>query len=432
MIFIYRLLYLPGLLIGLPYYAYRMWRRGGYRTGFSNRFGLMRKLPRKCKNVKRIWIQAVSVGELLAIRPMLRELKRDSTIEIFLTTTTSTGLRVLKQNLLDLVAWHGVFPLDFWPFSKMAWNRINPDLVILMEGELWPEHIHQARIRRVPSILVNARLSDRSFKRHFKFRKFARLYFQHLSEILASSDIDRNRLVKLNWLSKEKIHLTGNLKLDVRIPDPPSIADRKAFFEELGMPQETVLFLGSSTWDSEESALVDIYKSLRDKFPEMRLLIVPRHAERKLQLQSMISEKDVAYHFRSDSRQAPANTEVYIADTTGELGALTNFADIVFVGKSMPPNTGGQTPVEAAAMGKPLLFGPEMSNFKQITRDLLNAGGAKTIQSQEELYQAVADLLGDSQKRQQMGTAAAAVIESSRGATNRVIQHIKANLIQES
>ena len=138
MIFIYRLLYLPGLLIGLPNYAYRMWRRGGYRTGFSNRFGLMGKVPPKCKNVKRIWIQAVSVGELLAIRPMLSELKKDPAVEVFLTTTTSTGLRVLKEKLLDQVAWHGVFPLDFWPFSRLAWKRINPDLAILMEGELWP------------------------------------------------------------------------------------------------------------------------------------------------------------------------------------------------------------------------------------------------------------------------------------------------------
>lgn len=368
----------------------------------------------------------------MAIRPLLKELQKEPGIEVVLTTTTSTGLRVLKANLAELVIWHGVFPMDFWPFSRKAWQHIDPDLAVLMEGELWPEHIHQAKIRQIPMILVNARLSDRSFQRHYKFRKMARCYFKHLSIILAGSASDRRRLVKLNWVESEKIQLTGNLKLDVELPESPSSELRAAMLKEFGMPEESLLLIGSSTWSAEESALIDAYKSLKENYPVLRLLIVPRHAERKQELQAVVATKEVSFHFRSDSRQAPVGTEVYIADTTGEQGMLTNYADIVFVGKSIPPNSGGQTPVEAAAMGKPLIFGPDMSNFKDISRNLVKTGAAEVIQSGDDLASKIEELLLSPEHREQMGNAARSVILESRGATQRVILEIKKSLNQES
>lgn len=425
MMLLYRALYLPGLLLALPYYVYRMWRRGGYSRGFSNRFGLMGNIPQKCNNVKRIWIQAVSVGELLAIRPLLMELKKDSGFEVVLTTTTSTGLRVLEGNLSKLVDGHGVFPMDFWPCSRAAWNSIDPDMAILMEGELWPEHIHQAKSRNVPVILANARLSDRSFARHFRFRKLARPYFNKLSVILAGSETDRDRLLSLDWVPADKIRMTGNLKLDVPVPGEPSPGEKSAALAEFGMPPDTILLLGSSTWPGEESLLLDCYRSLVFANPSLRLLIVPRHAERRPELQSIMDESGLAFHFRSDSPQAPGGTEVYVADTTGELGQLTRFADIVFIGKSLPPNTGGQTPVEAAAAGKPLIFGPDMSNFRDISKELIRSGTAIRVSSADELEDVIRQLLASGDKRQQMGKSAQTVIQASRGATDRHLQEIR-------
>ena len=234
----YRILYLPGLLIGLPYYLFRMWRRGGYRKGFGNRFGSMGDVPPKRETVRRIWIQAVSVGELMAIEPMLKRLAADASVEVFLTTTTSTGYRVLEGRLASLTAWHGVFPLDFWLFSRKAWKRIQPDLVVLMEGELWPEHIHQAHKRNVPVLLVNARLSDRSFKRHLSFKGLTRHYYRHLDAILAGSGTDHERFTALGWLPAGQVHTTGNLKLDVQQEDPPTAGERASLLADLGFPVE--------------------------------------------------------------------------------------------------------------------------------------------------------------------------------------------------
>ena len=425
MMLLYRILYLPGLLLALPYYAYRMWRRGGYSRGFSNRFGLMGNIPQKRKNVKRIWIQAVSVGELLAVRPMLEILKQQDDIEVILTTTTSTGYRVLEEKLSPFVTAYGVFPADFWISSKAAWKRIIPDLAILMEGELWPEHIHQAHIRNVPIILANARLSDRSYARHLRFRNLSRSYFRKLSLILAGSDSDRQRLQDKNWIPANHIRLMGNLKLDVSMPAEIDQGIRAKTLTEFGMPEETVLLLGSSTWSGEESALLNCYKCLVTRHPLLRLLIVPRHAERRPELQALMEGSGLAFHFRSDAPQAPAGTEVYIADTTGELGWLTIFADIVFVGKSLPPNKGGQTPVESAAAGKPIVFGPEMSNFRDISRSLISKGCAVVVNSCEELEHTIGILLASDEKRREMGAAARNVIEASSGATGRLVQEIR-------
>ena len=429
MMLLYRLLFIPGLLIGLPYYLFRMWRRGGYRKGFWNRMGLMDAVPAKRAGVSRIWIQAVSVGELNAIEPLLKKLSGDPAIEVILTTTTSTGYRVLESKLAPLVAWYGVFPLDFWLFSRKGWKRIDPDLAVLMEGELWPEHIYQAHRRSVPVLLVNARLSDRSYRRHLPYKGITRKYFHRLDAILAGSETDRQRLCELGWLPGEQILCTGNLKLDLSREDPPTPDERRTMLAELGFPIDTeTILLGSSTWGGEESALIDAYIGLRESHPGVRLLIVPRHAERIKELEALVAQYPLKTHFRSHGKQAPEGTELYIADTTGELHMLTRFADLVFVGKSLPPNEGGQTPVEAAALGKPMLFGPSMSNFRDIARSLVRAGAVIKVRDAKELAEAVNALLGDPAKRVDMGNRAYAFIEESRGATERVIEQIKSRL----
>ncbi len=426
LLLLYRILFIPGLILGLPYYALRMWRRGGYRKGFENRFGVMKKVPPKRENVKRIWIQAVSVGELNAIIPLLKRLYTDPELEVVLTTTTSTGLRVLEEKLTEFTVWHGVFPMDFWLCSRKAWRNLQPDIAILMEGELWPEHIHQAKKHSVPVLLVNARLSDKSFKRHQSVHNLARSYFGSLSAILAGSESDRNRFESLGWIPAECIHSTGNLKFDVELEVRTDAEARFAFEAELGYDCENpFIFLGASTWPGEEAALVQAFIGLREKFPRLRLLIVPRHAERKSELVELLKNLPVQAHFRSDSKQAPSGTEVYIADTTGELKMITGFADLVLIGKSFPPNEGGQTPVEAAAMGKAMLFGPSMSNFRDISRNLVRAGAAMRIESTGAIQESIRSLLDSPEKREQMGTAAANCIQQSRGATERVVERIR-------
>src|SRR5579885_911423 len=254
MLWLYRLLFLPVLLAASPFYLRRMRRRGGYGRNFRNRFGSYDPLPPKRPGVRRIWLQAVSVGEVLAIAPLLEALGKDPTVEIFLTTTTSTGYALAREKYAGLVLGVGYFPLDFWMFSVRAWRRIGPDLAILTEGERWPEHLAQAARRGVPALAVNARLSDRSFRRMQRGRFFMPAPLGGLTRVLAASVPEAERFRALG-LAPERIAVTGNLKLDVAIP-PLSEAERVRLRRELGLAAEARVLLGSSTWPGEEAALL--------------------------------------------------------------------------------------------------------------------------------------------------------------------------------
>ena len=421
MVIVYRILFLPALLLLLPKYLLRMWRRGGYREGFSHRFGIVRDVPARRKAVRRIWIQAVSVGEILAVIPLLKRLAARDDVEVVLTTTTSTGFALARERLPELTVWRGIFPLDFAPFTAGMFRRLQPDLTVLMEGELWPEHIHQARRRGIPVVLINGRLSDRSFRRHYRLRRRTRAWFRHLAAIHAGSATDRERFQALGWLPADRVRLTGNLKLDVDVEAKLDVESRDQLLADAGFSggEAPQILLGSSTWPGEEKALLQAYARLRESFPQMRLLLVPRHAERRGEVRSAVEEAGLPFHFRSAGTAAAPGNEVYIADTTGELRRLTELAEVVFIGKSLPPNAGGQTPVEAAALGKPLLFGPEMSNFRDIARRLDKDGAARVVASGEELTHAVRELLQNPEERAAMGRRARAFIESSREATAR-------------
>lgn len=422
MVIVYRILFLPALLLLLPKYLLRMWRRGGYREGFANRFGIVKDVPPRRKGVRRIWLQAVSVGEILAVIPLLKRLAARDDLEVVLTTTTSTGFALARERLPELTIWRGIFPLDFAPFSARMFRCLQPDLTVLMEGELWPEHIHQARRRGIPVVLVNGRLSDRSFRRHYRLRHRTRSWFRHLSAILAGSETDRERFQALGWLAADRVRLTGNLKLDVDVEAQLDAESRERLLADAGFSGGEApphILLGSSTWPGEEKALLQAYARLRESFPQLRLLLVPRHAERRGEVRSAVEEAGFPFHFRSAGTAAAPGNEVYVADTTGELRMLTELANVVFIGKSLPPNAGGQTPVEAAALGKPLLFGPEMSNFRDIARRLNKDGAARVVANGDELTNAVRELLRDPEERAAMGRRARAFIESSRGATAR-------------
>lgn len=429
---LYRLLFLPAFALLLPYYLFRMWRRGGYASGLANRFGLMPRLPAKKKGIARIWIQAVSVGELNAIGPLLRALSDDQAFEVILTTTTSTGLRLARERYSDYASWIGAFPLDFWPLSWLAWHRLQPDLALLMEGELWPEHIHQAWRRRVPAAVINGRLSERSFSRQKKVAVVGRHLFRKIRLILAGTELDRQRFAELGWIPVDRILNSGNLKFDFDAPEALSASARVdelrtlGFIEKAEEATQVEVLMGSSTWAGEEEALVEAYTILHTDNPELRLLIVPRHAERRRDIEALLKTTALPFHFRSDTPQAPIGTRVYIADTTGELKALTRLASLVFVGKSLPPNAGGQTPMEAAALGKPIILGPNMGNFRTVTRQLLQADAAQQIDNGNDLLPSIKGLLEDRTRRERMASRASALMDAGRGATARTLQHIKA------
>jgi 3-deoxy-D-manno-octulosonic-acid transferase len=424
MIWIYRLLFPVVMLVMSPRYLLRMRRRGGYADGFRHRFGSFPPIPARTLGVKRVWLQAVSVGEMLAIEPILKELKASGT-EVILTTTTSTGFRLAVEKFRPYVLAVAYFPIDWAPFSARAWERVNPDLAIVAEGERWPEHMHQARRRGIRVMCINARISDRSLRRLRRFPPAASFVLGGIDRTLASSAHDADNFLALGYPAG-RLSVTGNIKLDVKIPLLGD-DDRSRLRGELGLPADLPVVLGSSTWPGEETALIEALIAARARGVAYRLMIVPRHAERRQEIEVLLSASGLSHHFRSRGGATGA-VDVSVADTTGELRSLAQLADVVFVGKSLPPHTEGQTPVEAAILGKPVLMGPGMSNFKVIARDLLECGAAATVSDPADLDRQIGALIGDPAERKAMAAAASSWRNRNGGAVDRTLEAIRGEL----
>jgi 3-deoxy-D-manno-octulosonic-acid transferase len=351
---------------------------------------------------------------------LLRQLEATGEAEIILTTTTSTGYRLAKERYAEVAQSIGIFPADLWPCSALAWSRIRPDVVILVEGELWPEHLAQARARGVPAYLINGRISDKSFARHQRFRKLSHYVLGHFRQIAAGSEEDARRFRVLGFDST----ITGNIKFDVASDAPMSAEERARLRADLGFGADprTVVLLGSSTWKGEETALIRIIRGLRAAGTDVRLLLVPRHSERRTEVAAEVSASGLDWHQRSSGGPvAPAGTIVHLADTTGELRRLTRAADLAFCGKSLAPHEGGQTPIECAAAGVALVYGPRMTNFRDICRGLEKAKAASRTEDAAGLEVRVASLCADENVRREMGRNGAAWHQSNRGATERTL-----------
>ena len=414
-ILIYRLLFFPIFLCLMPYYLLKMWRRGGYKNGFLHRFGFV---PKHSLN-HIIWIQAVSVGEVEALQPLM-ELFKHHHYNVYLTTTTSTAYRIAHKKYADLASVIAYFPLDFWLFSKLAWHRIRPQAVILMESELWPEHLYQAICHNVDAYVVNGRCSDKSFAHYNYCKPVARILFSFLTKIFASSEIDAQRF--RHFCPNIFIENTGNLKVDAALCHL-QFQTQNLQLESLGehWKQSTVL-LGASTWPGEEKLLLDLYQEARKYDPHLRLILVPRHAERSQEIKKLLQ----TYSFTFCLRTEPSNdAEIYVVNTTGELYQFLSFANFVFIGKSLDPNRGGQTPIEAASLGKPMLYGPHMENFRAICKSLEAAHGAYRCKDAYEVKQTFLAWLKDPEVAKTYGTSALVWVQNNQGAAQRIFSSLK-------
>ena len=372
MIGLYRLLLPLVGLVALPYYIYRMLRRGGYGNKIFYRTGNWPSLPPKKDKVTRIWIQAVSVGELSSLAKLLDTLISNPSIEVVLTGTTSTGLKMAAQKYGTSLLAHGPFPLDWLPFSSKVWRTIEPDIAILVDSELWPEHFHQAKTRNTPILIINARLSDRTFARlSSPLIKWAHpLIFPPNLSVIASSERQYTRWLSLNF-PRDRVHISGNLKIDAIDHSQIDSKIRVDVRKELGFSKETLVLAGISTWPGEEKMLIDLVQSLRLQKINIKLLIIPRHAERRHEIRKVFQTSGLPHHLRTEDNNAPAESIAYLADTTGEVMTLLQSADFAFMGKSLPPHHGGQNPIEPVALGLPLVMGPNYQNFRETCSELL-------------------------------------------------------------
>ena len=421
-ILLYRILVLPVFLLLSPYYITRMVRRGGYSENFKNRFGILNKLAQKQK--KRVWIHAVSLGEVGSARAIVEELAKNN--EVILTTTTSTGYDLAKRTLADKLTYLGYFPIDFWLFSWITWKTLDADVVIHVDGDLWPEHLTQARSHGVPIVVINARLSDKSYSNYKKLGIYAGWIFNRVRELTCSSFAKRDMFIELG-MDEHGIHVLGDLKCDVtfgNLLDDQQIRELK---KDLGFEEDSFVIMGSSTWPGEEQFLAEALAEMRKTIPQedVRILVVPRHGERREEIESMLKAHEVSYHLRSWAKPVQGRCDYYLGDTHGEMRLLMQAADVVFVGKSLKPNEGGQTPIEAAALGKPLVYGPRMSNFKDICKELEAIHASKLCDGTDAVKNALDELVLHEELRNEMGHKAKELINASRGATERTVKLLK-------
>ena len=412
MFVLYNCLLPLAVVILTPYLAFKFAVDSRFRTGLAERFGfLSRDLETAVEGKGPVWFHAASVGEVAGSAKLLGEIRRRwPEKRIIVSTFTSTGRETAKK-VFDA---DGVFILPFdLPFLiGRVLKRIRPQLLIVMETELWPNLIIGANNRGTPVVLVNGRISARSFGGYRFFRPLLKRLFGAMSLLLARSEEDRGRMVSLG-ADPAMVRVTGNLKFDIDTGCNPL-----EFMEGVEGP----LVIAGSTHKGEDAPLLDTYIELRKRHMSLKLVLAPRHPDRTGELERLLSERGIGYVKRS-ALSGRFSSDVLLLDTLGELPSLYRYGDAVFVGGSLVP-VGGHNVLEPALSGKPVIFGPYMDNFREEAEILTSCGGSGSVKNPEELGRWIDRLLSDGKLRAEMGKRAKETVLKNQGATERTLQEI--------
>ena len=410
-----------------------MHRRGGWRQNFGQRFAQYdAALKQALTNRHVVWIHAVSVGEVNLCTQIIHALEpRVPNVKFVVSCTTTTGMAELRRRLPTRVS-KIYYPIDRRKFVWRAMATINPEAVILVEAEIWPNFIWRIRDLRIPLFLANARLSDRSYPRYKRFAFLFRRLFATFTGVGCQNEEDARRLREVGC-RPEAVRVMGNLKFDAAKLSEQRTLNVREILRQIGVPDDALILVAGSTHDGEELLLTDMARRLRDKFPNLFLVLVPRHFERCKDLGLKLRARGVKFVFRNEifpgTRLEPGAVECLLVNTTGELKFFYEPADVVFVGKSLTA-IGGQNPIEPGAQGKAIVFGPNMQNFADITRAFLRKNAAIQVKSPEELEKITGELLADGPRRTALGQAALHLVEENLGAVERTVEMILPSLQQ--
>jgi 3-deoxy-D-manno-octulosonic-acid transferase len=359
-----------------------------------------------------VWAHAASVGETIAVTPLLERINSYG-INIVLTTGTVTSAQVVPDRLPANVI-HQYVPLDLKPAVSHFLNHWKPDLAIMAESEIWPMTILELGARRVPQVLVNGRLSDRSFASWSKRAFLAEALFENLAHVVAQSDVDGERFAALG---ARPVTVSGNLKVDTT---PPPV-DKKALDHvrrQIGMRRT---WAAISTHDGEEIIAAEVHKILKSRHPGLLTIIVPRHPDRAEALVRDLQGMGLKVARRSRNDNIMPSTDILLGDTIGEMGLFLRLTEIAFVGRSLTAE-GGQNPLEPAMLETAVLAGRNVQNFREAYQRLIDAGGAKLVKDQGMLAGAVNFLLNNNEARRGMMSSGAAAVETMRGALDRTLK----------
>jgi 3-deoxy-D-manno-octulosonic-acid transferase len=409
-----KFLYTIILYLSLPAIILRLYWRSlknpNYRSRIGERFGRV-SIPAITNS---LWLHTVSVGETQAAEPLVRKLQETyPDLQIVITTTTPTGADRVKKLFGDSVI-HLYFPYDL-PFAVRGFlNATRPKLLVMMETEIWPNLLAECELRLIPTILANARLSERSAKGYARLGAFSRQTFGRIGMVAAQSPADAERFLGLG-VQSDRVRVTGSIKFDIRVP---AIVKEQA--EALrrtwgGRP----VWVAASTREGEEELILAAHRKVMQQLPQALLVIVPRHPERFDKIALLCQRDSFTYARRSLNDLCRTETAVFLGDTMGELMLFLSAADVAFVGGSLVP-TGGHNVLEPAALGLPVVFGPQMFNFAMISRMLLAENAAVEVSSYNDLARWVIDWLSDANLRATYGENALRVVEANRGAMDRL------------
>ena len=378
---------------------------------------------------KRIWVHALSVGEVLSAQPLVRKIRSTyPNITIIFSASTKTGEELCRDVMADDIDLFVPFPIDLYSIAKKFINLINPDLFILIETDFWPNFVDILAKENIPAILVNGRISQSSFKRYHRFRFLFVPMFNIFRFISMQTAADAIKMVQLG-VEADKVKALGNLKYDAVLPDTvgwekeqrPTSFYRKQF----GITPEKIVWIAGSTHAGEEVAILAAYKRLSLLFPDLFLVLAPRNVERGRQIKEIANNLGLTVRQRTvpfQDEEVPG-TPLLILDTMGELSRMYSFCDIAFIGGSLIPD-GGHNPLEPAAFGKPILFGPYMDDFTEISSDLLEKNAAIVCHDEDDIFEILKHLLTNATLRKEMGEQAQALVLQHRGVTMRHLEII--------
>ena len=421
--------------VSAPFYFLKMWRRGNWRHGFSERFATYgSKLKQALTNRDVIWLHAVSVGEVNICTQLIKALEpRAPRLKIVVSTTTSTGMAELQKKLPSHIS-KIYYPIDARRYVRRALRLINPEAIVLVEAEIWPNFLWRAADLRIPVFLVNARLSQRSFRGYRSAGFLFRRIFRSFTGIGCQNADDARRLEKLGC-RPEAIHIVGNLKFDAAKLDERRVLDVPRMLAQLGIAPDAPVLVAGSTHAGEEKILGEVFRRLRQRFANLFLVVVPRHFERGKDAGRELASDGVKFVFRNEvmpgTQFSSGEVEALLVNTTGELRYFYEHASVVFIGKSLSAE-GGQNPIEPGALANPIVFGPNMQNFEAIAKLLVERGGALQVNGPSELEPAFAAILSDGDRASRMGANAQAVVKENLGAIDRTVDLILEQLPQHA
>jgi 3-deoxy-D-manno-octulosonic-acid transferase len=414
----------------LPYFAVKSLRTSKYRAGLRQRFGhFPPEIVPTLLGVRPLWLHAVSVGEVIAAVPLVNALRqRFPHLPVLISTVTETGQATAREKMAAEACLY--FPLDYAWVVRRVVARLRPRLFLMVETEIWPNFLRELTRQGVPAILVNGRISPRSFRGYRRLRPFMCQVLQSITTLSMQTKLDAERIIAIG-ADPSRVHITGNIKYDLHLT-PLSGAEEQQLRDDLGIGKAPV-FMAGSTHRGEEDIAIEAYLQARAQVPTLRLLLAPRHLDRLDEIEALLRKHQLTVQRRSraclpfQSGEAP----VLLIDTIGELAKLYAVGTVVFVGGSFAP-IGGHNVLEPAAHRKAILFGPYMHNFHQIAAALLEAGGALQVQKAEALGEQVGVLLQQPEHRQAMGDAAHQVLRANQGAIARTVQLIEQMLGQHT